>query len=173
MRPLGPGRPFGEKWIGRGIGIEVIIEKRGEVKGAITDVGFTGTRHGMTNRQHGMVDAILAELYEYNQDITFHHGDCLGADAEAHALAEKHGYKFKIHPPSDNRFRAFMTRADLNQITWAAPAPYPVRNRAIVDESQLLIGTPRERKEVLRSGTWSTIRYARATALGSIIVFPP
>lgn len=41
------------------------------------------------------------------------------------------------------------------------PAPYIVRDHAIVDEVQFLIGCPRKDIEELRSGTWATIRYAR------------
>jgi hypothetical protein len=40
------------------------------------------------------------------------------------------------------------------------PRPYLVRNRHIVDASSVLIATPKGDEE-LRSGTWSTVRYAR------------
>jgi hypothetical protein len=30
-----------------------------------------------------------------------------------------------------------------------------------VDETEFLIGAPKEDEEVLRSGTWSTIRYSK------------
>jgi predicted Rossmann fold nucleotide-binding protein DprA/Smf involved in DNA uptake len=36
-----------------------------------------------------------------------------------------------------------------------------VRNRAIVNSSGLLIAAPAG-EEILRSGTWSTVRYARS-----------
>jgi len=42
------------------------------------------------------------------------------------------------------------------------PTPYLSRNRAIVDETEMLIATPAEFTEQQRSGTWSTVRYARA-----------
>ena len=42
-------------------------------------VGFTGTQRGMTETQRSVVHALLACL----PVVTFHHGDCIGADAEA------------------------------------------------------------------------------------------
>ena len=42
----------------------------------------------------------------------------------------------------------------------------------IVDESDFLIGTPKGFCEELRSGTWSTIRYARKKGMEITIVYP-
>ena len=41
------------------------------------------------------------------------------------------------------------------------PKDYLDRNHDIVDQTDLLIATPKENTEVLRSGTWATIRYAK------------
>ena len=40
------------------------------------------------------------------------------------------------------------------------PKPYLDRNRDIVDACEVLLATP-DGPERLRSGTWSTVRYAR------------
>ncbi len=40
------------------------------------------------------------------------------------------------------------------------PFPYLVRNKHITMTTGLLIATPAENHQVLRSGTWSTVRYA-------------
>ena len=39
--------------------------------------------------------------------------------------------------------------------------PYLERNRNIVDNTTMLVAFPNNNKELLKSGTWSTIRYAK------------
>ena len=60
-----------------------------------------------------------------------------------------------IHPPDDVRRRAFEIAA-LNR----APQPDLDRNMVIVRETSFLIAAPAMEIEQLRSGTWSTLRYA-------------
>jgi hypothetical protein len=50
--------------------------------------------------------------------------------------------------------------------------PYLVRNQDIVDISKVLIGAPSDFVEEQRSGTWATIRRARAAKLWTILVYP-
>jgi hypothetical protein len=117
-------------------------------------VGFTGTQQGMTDAQKEQVLRILAE---YHVD-EFHHGDCIGADEEFHNIvAETFGNEnIIIHPPSAQQKRAFCKGGK-----WRKPKAYLDRNFDIVDETDILIATPKEDHEVLRSGTWATIRYGR------------
>jgi hypothetical protein len=61
-----------------------------------------------------------------------------------------------IHPPAIETQRAFKAAAEIR-----AAKPYLVRNKYIVRETALLISAPAEPAEQLRSGTWSTVRYAR------------
>jgi hypothetical protein len=49
---------------------------------------------------------------------------------------------------------------------------YIARNHDIVDASAVLVATPRDWYEEQRSGTWATIRYARAQRKAVIIVWP-
>lgn len=116
-------------------------------------VGFTGTQQGLTDAQVAEVDRILGELE--HDAVTFHHGDCIGADAQAHELAENHCFDVEIHPPDKDAKRAFCFSPVIHE-----PKPYLVRNRNIVDATTILIACPNG-EERLRSGTWSTIRYAR------------
>jgi len=46
-------------------------------------VGFTGTRQGMTRGQERALRDLLASY----QGATVHHGDCVGAGAQAHHIA--------------------------------------------------------------------------------------
>ena len=53
----------------------------------------------------------------------------------------------------------------MERVTILQPLPPLVRNHEIVDvltgKEDRFIATPAEEAEILRSGTWSTIRYAR------------
>lgn len=128
-------------------------------------VGFTGTRRGLTERQEAGVLLLLAHLGASE----LHHGDCVGADAYAHALALEKGIRVILHPPTDPRERAFCCGA-----TITLPAlPYLERNRKIVDMTEILIATPAEQTgEALRSGTWATVRYARKQGRRIYVVRP-
>jgi hypothetical protein len=68
-------------------------------------VGFSGTRAGMTAQQKERLEFKLRELRRLDFHW-FHHGDCTGADAEAHDIAKTLGYKIAIHPPNEPFLRA-------------------------------------------------------------------
>ena len=123
-------------------------------------MGFTGTRKGMTNAQKLQVTEWLLGQAE------LHHGDCIGADEQAHRIAYRN-LIITIHPPSDEKQRAFCTGADIVR----EPAPYLARNHSIVDETDILVAAP-DSPEKLRSGTWATIRYARKMGKPLFIVMP-
>jgi hypothetical protein len=106
----------------------------------------------MTVRQKQALRDLLAGY----PGATLHHGDAIGADAEAHDIAEALGCRVVIHPPAIGTHRAFKTAAEIR-----APRPYLDRNKDIVRGTALLIAAPAEATEQLRSGTWSTVRYAR------------
>src|SRR5574337_1801677 len=138
------------------------------------NIGFTGTQRGMTKRQAASVHHLLETFASAAWEVEFHHGDCTGADAEAHeimrqvaALAHLDDCTIVIHPPSDPKARAFCK----GDYTWL-PIDYLVRNRDIVDNTRLLIAAPRGEKEALRSGTWATVRYARKQGKAIYLVGP-
>jgi len=128
-------------------------------------VGFTGTQIGMTNIQKGRVKKALDKLSQ-NHDV-FHHGDCIGADSEAHSMAVDSGFSVVLHPPSISTKRAFC-KADESR----SPMDYLQRNLEIVKESDILLAAPKEKDEQLRSGTWSTIRKARKLGKKIAIFLP-
>ena len=117
-------------------------------------IGFTGTRHGMTTQQSLALVAVL-EAY---QPHAFHHGDCVGADAQAHALVRLYFPAIRIitHPPTQTALRAYAA-ADEQRVPFA----YLIRNKQIVTESAMLVAAPEDRHERQRSGTWATVRHAR------------
>lgn len=134
-------------------------------------VGFTGTRKGMTSAQHGAVQSILLYFVPHPASCLapayFHHGDCIGADAQAHDLASTLEYWIVLHPPTEDTRRAFKLAQTVCQ-----PYNYMTRNRHIVEACSTLIATPKEFREVLRSGTWSAVRAARKLQRHTLIVWP-
>lgn len=117
-------------------------------------VGFTGTQKGMSQHQK---EQFVLKLMEMNM-TQFHHGDCIGADSEAHDIVREFFPDVWIvgHIPDKDNKRAFKKCDEYRD-----PLPYLVRDRKIVDETDFLIGSPKSDEEVLRSGTWTTIRYSR------------
>ena len=127
--------------------------------------GFTGTRDGMTEAQGAALRALLLDLKE--ADNEFHHGDCVGADAQAHDIAASLGFFIVVHPPMSGSKRAYKSGGVVR------PAlPYLCRNREIVWAASVLIATPKEDAEVRRSGTWSTVRFAQKTSVPLYIIYP-
>ena len=114
-------------------------------------IGFTGTRHGMSEEQKSEFKKIIKS----KECEEFHHGMCIGSDEQAHQIAKDTKIKVVGHPPSFKKFMA-TTECDITK----KPFDYLKRNKNIVDEAEILIATP-DVKEKVRSGTWSTIRYAR------------
>lgn len=135
-------------------------------------IGFTGTRRGTTKPQENT----LARLFfRYEGNLVLHHGDCYGADAEAHVQALKYAARIVIHPPTDSKYQAWCIRFENARkipVELRDPFPYLERNHHIVDETEFLIGTPRESHNVLRSGTWATIRYARKVGKRVVLIRP-
>lgn len=107
------------------------------------------------------------------------HGDCVGADAECHLMCMSLKIPMVIYPPDVDAYRAFCgmligstagTSGSLYKIM--DPAPYKKRNQAIVNASDYLIACPKENKEVVRSGTWQTVRCARKAGMMIIYLWP-
>ena len=69
-------------------------------------VGFTGTRNGMSDEQKVKLDYFI----KHNDIEEFHHGDCVGADTEAHNIVKgaKPKIKIIIHPPIMSKYRSFL-----------------------------------------------------------------
>lgn len=124
-------------------------------------IGFTGNREGLNEDQTAKILELLSQYTNYI--IHIYHGDCLGADTDFHKLC----VDFKnnnttemvitIMPPDKNVMRGFNNGDILMK-----PKPYLERNNDIVINSDIIIGCPLDKNnEILRSGTWSTIRKAR------------
>jgi len=114
-------------------------------------IGFTGSRHGMNIEQFNEFKQIILskEIEE------FHHGMCVGADKQAHDFIKSEKIKIIGHPPV---IKTLIADCECN--IYMEEQDYLDRNKNIVDKTEILIATPNT-EEKIRSGTWSTIRYAR------------
>lgn len=123
-------------------------------------VGFTGTRDGMTNQQREKLTLMLKEICNITE---FHHGGCVGADIQAHHIALTFSFPIHVHPAvlSGSVVSHYLDsiKPEPNIIVYKEKQPL-VRNHDIVDSCDMLIACPKG-IEILRSGTWATVRYAR------------
>lgn len=117
----------------------------------------------MTDEQKEAVTRRLKGVSE------FHHGDCVGADAEAHDIAyDVHQPVIVVHPPLNEKGRAFK-QGDVI----LPQREYQDRNHDIVDATDYLIATPDSYTEKFRgSGTWATIRYAVKKGKTVYVIYP-
>jgi len=152
-------------------------------------IGFTGTRDALGSAQAESLATVLAVLSDRHGGLSaaarrvvfddwqlgdtvacpteVHHGDCVGADETFHNLARRFGFRVVIHPPQDPRWRACCDGDDILD-----ERPYLQRNHDIVDACDVLVACPKQSREVLRSGTWATVRYASKRQKHIILVLP-
>lgn len=132
----------------------------------IKTIGFTGTQKGLSYRQIQAITEIVRQLPAH---VTVHHGDCVGADEQFDALCRIVNLEIYIHPPTKNIKRAFCE--DRGPSVVLPPEDYLNRNKTIVRAADVLIAAPYEDDEQLRSGTWSTLRYAIQLNKPHVIVY--
>lgn len=133
-------------------------------------IGFTAPREGLTHYQKMEIISLLRDL----QPKEVHLGLCRGGDEEIHnivtaGLSAPEGLvdcKIIGHPPVNKKDYVHKECYEMRP-----DKEYLDRNKDIVDETYLLVGCPKG-EEVLRSGTWSTIRYARKQGK-EVIIIPP
>lgn len=100
-------------------------------------IGFTGTRHGMTPAQWHAVRR-LVEDWSSGSAFDAHHGDCIGADAEFHAICETFcGHALvAVHPgPVNDRAR----QAGCVGVYRLPNKTHMARNAAIITASSAII----------------------------------
>ncbi len=145
--------------------MKTLEERIEDAKRGTMSIGITGTQEGMTEEQFGIIKEMMELLFM----TEIHAGDCVGFDAECITLVKELRPEVKTvgHPCDIDEKRAFLEYDEERE----AKAPL-VRNRDIVDESEYLFACPKETEEVLRSGTWATIRYARKVGKQVLIIYP-
>ena len=112
-------------------------------------IGFTGTRRGMSDSQRLQFLSVMRWFHDVTE---FHHGAAIGADSEADEMVRQmNGVDTVVKHP-------------------ATKGKELERNRDIVEVADILIAVPRDDREELRSGTWATIRYARAKGIPIVML---
>jgi len=125
-------------------------------------VGFVGGSGGMTRAQADEVRSLL----KLARARELHHGDRVGADEQAVAIASELALRVVAHPPAHGRGRA---RLDSDE-TWPT-RPAGRRNADIVSSTDLLIGAP-DGQPSRRSEVWTTVRRACDARRPHVIVWP-
>lgn len=130
-------------------------------------IGITGSRDGISQ----LAINTLKEQLRISNISEVHHGDCVGADQTIHeiisSLPSDGKIKIVIHPPNNNSLRAY---CDSSYIL--PPKPYLDRNHDIVDCTDQLFAFPSTKQEIMRSGTWSTVRYAKKIYKPITMIYP-
>ena len=132
-------------------------------------IGFTGTRDDMTLWQRNTFRDLIIEL-SAGEELEFHQGCCLGADATATSLVAEHTKSKILAYPCTIKSMTDANALKVSQTVQVIKPPLD-RNKDIVNASDILIACPNG-PEVLRSGTWSTVRYARKQNKRIIIIWP-
>lgn len=132
----------------------------------IEDLGFTGTQQGMTHPQQHQFEAVVRLV----SPKRFHHGDCVGSDAQAAVISRRNGLWIVGHPPIKDGKRAFFPSDE----EWE-PRDFLVRNQDIVTVSGLIVGTPKDYDwptNFRGQGTWSTLARAHRDRKPYVIITP-
>lgn len=130
-------------------------------------IGTTGTRKGLTEEQREWVEDFSSP--KKNIVDVMHHGDCVGSDEEVATIFHARNTYIIAHPGNGR----FELRANCAANDLVLPTrTYLKRNLDIVKASELLLGFPKIETEIYRSGTWASIRYARAIQIPIYVVTP-
>lgn len=131
------------------------------------NVGFTGTREGMTINQRSQ---FWAWLEKQDCDV-FRHGACVGADEQAAVIADRLTPRPTVFAhPCDLTGLVSREAVRVSDELDAPQRPLD-RNRTIVDGCDVLAACPKGPEE-LRSGTWACVRYARRVGRRVVYFWP-
>lgn len=127
-------------------------------------ISFTGSQLGMTNNQRTYIRYEL----ETRRPSAVIHGACIGADDEFDEIAYELGIPRIIFPsnhPTKSALDKCIERCGERErgklIVASEPMPPLKRNPLIVRAGDQLIACPSQPNEVIRSGTWTTVRLGR------------
>lgn len=132
-------------------------------------LSFTGRSDGMNEYQMDLVYQLCGfsfPVWGY-KIVEAHHGDCIGADAQFHDIISAFTDNIVIHPALNPQYRAFC-----HANTILPPKKALDRDDDMARICDIMLATPPTDEEILRSGTWATIRYAKKHKKKIYIVQP-
>ncbi len=138
----------------------------------VLSIGFTGSRMGMSQPQDQVFRLLLQERVRNYRVKRFVHGGAVGADEQADRIAKEFRIPIVIRPASEDRYLYWREKNDGIARAIHSPEEPLDRNRQIVESVQEMFATPRQMTEMLRSGTWMTIRHSRRQEVPLIIILP-
>jgi hypothetical protein len=123
--------------------------------------GFTGTHKGAQAIQLELAKQKLM-LLKQEGFSELHHGMCIGADEQVAKIAKELGFRVVAHPglAKDPTNLLYRSEWDGNDEVREAK-PFIERDHDIVNETEVMLATPLTYEEITRSGTWTTVRYAK------------
>ena len=127
-------------------------------------LAITGTRKGVTEAQFDVIKQFIIE-----SDVeVFHNGDCIGVDQQVTLMIQDIAPEIWVvcHPPERIGTRAYGMYDEIRE-----PRGYLQRDQDMVDEADYLWAVTCG-EEVHRSGTWTTVRYARKKGIPITIIMP-
>ena len=135
-------------------------------------IGFTGTRMGMSREQKQVFQLLIEKHAKQYEIKRFVHGGAVGADEQADTIAVELGIPITVRPGSDDRYLYWIEKNDgVVRAVYSPERPLD-RNQLIVEQVSEMFATPGHMNEILRSGTWSTIRYTRRCEKVLTIIYP-
>lgn len=126
-------------------------------------------RIGMIGNKDGISIEATKKFVDFLNDNIIteaHHGDCVGADTDFHNICSNMKINIIVHPPENSTMRAYCKANVILPVK-----RYLDRNRDIVDQTDILIVFPPTKEEIIKSGTWSTIRYASKNNKHILIIY--
>jgi hypothetical protein len=140
----------------------------------IPSYGMTGTLEGATQAQLKAMLNVMSDMgLPFEDSFYWHFGDAIGADEDAF-IAVSNEYPFQVitvaHPGLNlkGKQRAFCKATVIRE-----PMENLARNARIAYCAHLgLFALPRTQSEILRSGTWATIRTAGKLKRPTFIITP-
>jgi hypothetical protein len=130
-------------------------------------LGFTGTRKGMTKAQLVTLRKLVDDIYISTMPpppYEWHHGCSGKSDVAGSYIAAACNMKVVGHPS--------ITVEPQGYWDVLLPERMPLeRDDDIAKHVELLFATPEHDSEIIRSGTWTTIRRARKHKTRHIIIY--
>jgi hypothetical protein len=130
--------------------------------------GITGTRFGWTPEQEGAFRTFLRDNVAMTE---FHHGLCVGIDAQGHEAVREIRKDVRIvgHPSVDKKLEVVeVSRCD----ELREDKTHFARNRNIVNETDAIVVIPAQSEWQPQGGTWYTHDYAVKRGKPVLIIWP-